>query len=166
MQVKGVETTPLHYKWGGWWSKLNLFDPRVSGDLLAMDLDTSIVGDIAEIAARTEFTLLRDFYHPHKMQSGLMYLPAAARAATWERWHEQMIHVFKGDGQFLHSVWNGIADTWQDALPGQVISYKCHVMRDPRKGRHIGDGTVPKNARIICFHGQPRPWAVAPLKVA
>ena len=163
MKVPGCETTPLHYKWGGWWSKMNLFDPRVPGDLLAMDLDTRIVGDISDIAARTELTLLDDFYRPGRLQSGLMYLPAAARAETWSRFHEQHIHVYPGDGQFLDSVWRGRADTWQDVLPGQVVSYKCHVMRDTKKpGKHIGDGTVPKNARIVCYHGQPRPWT-APL---
>lgn len=165
MVVPGVETTKLHYPWAGWWSKMNLFDPRVKGDLLAMDLDTRLFGSIDEIASRTKMTLLRDFYKPHKLQSGLMYLPEAARAETWERWHEQMIHVFQGDGQFLDSVWRERADTWQDELPGQVVSYKCHVMHDPRKQKvHVGDGTVPTNARVVCWHGKPRPWDVAPLK--
>lgn len=145
---------------------MEIFDPRVPGDFLYLDLDTRVVGDIADIASRKELTLLRDFYRPSKLQSGLMYLPEAARAETWSRWNPQHMRIYRGDGEFLHSIWNGRARTWQDDLPGQVVSYKCHVMRDPsRPGRHTGDGTVPKNARIVAFHGQPRPWAVAPLQV-
>lgn len=165
VEVKGVDRIPLKYPWRGWWSKLELMRPDIEGDLLYMDLDTRIVGDIEEIAARKEITLLRDFYHPEKLQSGLMYLPAAARAETWSRWHPQHMHVFRGDGEFMHFVWAGRARTWQDDLPGQVVSYKVHVMKDPKKPKHIGDGTVPKNARIVCFHGRPRPWAVPPLQV-
>jgi hypothetical protein len=165
VDVPGVERIPLRYPaWKGWWAKMELHRPDIEGDLLAMDLDTRIVGDIADIAARTEITLLRDFYRPRKLQSGLMYLPAAARAETWVRWHERYMHVFqRGDGDFMDHVWAGRARTWQDDLPEQVVSYKCHVMRDTKKpGKHIGDGTVPANARIVCYHGQPRPW-VAPL---
>lgn len=166
MKVRGVDTAPLRYKWGGWWSTMNIFDPRIPGDLLYMDLDTRIVGDISQVAGRSELTLLDDFYRPGLLQFGLMRLPAAARAETWARFHEQHISVFHGPGNFMHSVWNGRADTWQAVLPGQVVSYKCHVMKDPKKSYHVGDGTVPKNARIVCFHGQPRPWAAPPLQVA
>lgn len=167
VDVPGVERIPLRYPtWRGWWAKMELFRPDIEGDLLAMDLDTRIVGDLSDIKARTELTLLRDFYHLRKLQSGLMYLPVAARAETWVRWHDRYMQVFQGDGNFTHHVWNGRARTWQDDLPDQVVSYKVHVMKDPTKSKHIGNGTVPNNARIVCFHGKPRPWAVAPLKVA
>lgn len=161
VDVPGVERVPLRYPWGGWWAKMNIFDPRVPGDFLYMDLDTRICGDITDIASRTEITLLRDFYRPGRLQSGLMFLPEEARRETWSRFHEQHIHIYPGDGQFLDSIWRNRARTWQDDLPGQVVSYKCHVMKDSKKpGKHIGDGTVPKNARIVCFHGRPRPWAL------
>lgn len=146
---------------------MNLFDPRIEGDILYSDLDAAVVGDLTDIATRKNITLLRDFYRPGRLQSGLMYLPAAARAETWSRFHEQHIHIYAGDGQFMDSIWRDRADTWQDELPGQVVSYKCHVMADNKKpGKHIGTGTVPKNARLVCYHGNPRPWAAPPLKVA
>lgn len=167
VEVKGVERVPLRYKWRGWWAKMNLFDPNIEGDLLAMDLDTEIVGELSDIVARREITLIDDFYRPGlRVSSGLMTLPAAARAETWERWHEQMISVFRGDGEFMNWLWYGRAATWPEVLPGQVVSYKCHVMKDPKKSKHVGDGTVPKNARVVCFHGNPRPWTISPLKVA
>jgi hypothetical protein len=159
VDVPGVERIPLRRNWRGWWAKMELFDPEIPGDFLYMDLDTRLVGQIDEIAARTEITLLRDFYRPARLQSGLMYLPEAARRETWASFNEQHMRIYPGDGQFLDSIWRGRARTWQDDLPGQVVSYKCHVMKDAKRpGKHIGDGTVPKNARIVCFHGKPRPF--------
>jgi len=167
VDVPGVERIPLRYPtWRGWWAKMELFRPDIEGDLLAMDLDTRAVGDLSDIKARTELTLVRDFYRPHRVSSGLMYLPAAARADTWVRWHERFMHLFRGDGEFMDHVWRDRCRTWQGDLPDQVVSYKVHVMKDPKKSYHIGNGTVPKNARIVLFHGQPRPWAVPPFKVA
>lgn len=43
------------------------------------------------------------------------------------------------------------ADTWQDCLPGQVCSYKYHVMKKAK---------VPQGARIISCHGFPRPHQI------
>jgi hypothetical protein len=61
-------------------------------------------------------------------------------------------------------VFAGKAARWQDVLPGQVVSYKIHVQLDPKKGKHIGNGLVPAGTRVVCFHGQPRPWAVPELR--
>jgi hypothetical protein len=45
------------------------------------------------------------------------------------------------------------AARWQKTFPDQVISYKVHI-----KTAKGGDRPLPKDARIVCFHGQPRPW--------
>lgn len=42
-------------------------------------------------------------------------------------------------------------DRWQDILPGQLISYKRHVQRND----------AMHNARVIAFHGNPRPHEAA-----
>lgn len=162
VDVPGIERIPLRYPtWTGWWAKMELFRPDIEGDLLYFDLDTRIVGGLSDIAARTEITLIDDFYRPGKrVSSGLMYLPAVARAETWVRWHDRYMHVFRGDGEFMNWLWRGRAKTWPEVLPGQVVSYKCHVMKDPKKAKHVGDGTVPENARVVCFHGKPRPFEI------
>ena len=41
------------------------------------------------------------------------------------------------------------AALWQDILPGQIVSWKA----DCKQG-------VPKEARVVYFHGNPRPWTV------
>lgn len=38
----------------------------------------------------------------------------------------------------------------QDAGVGGILSYKVHV-----RGKHDGP---PPNSRVICFHGEPKPW--------
>lgn len=166
VDVPGVERIPLkHPEYRGWFSKIELMRPDIAGDLLYLDLDTDVLRNLAQIAAVGRLTMLRDFYKLQKLQSGLMFLPEADRKEAWAC--RDRLSSFRGDGEYLHSIWNGKAKTWQDVLPGQVVSYKCHVMRDPRKQNvHVGDGTVPRDARIVCFHGQPRPWGVPPLKVA
>jgi hypothetical protein len=44
-------------------------------------------------------------------------------------------------------------DRWQELVPDQVFSYKAHIR----------DRAVPPSARVVCFHGKPRPWEVEEL---
>jgi hypothetical protein len=162
VDVPGVRTVRSEYNYRGWWSKMELMS-LPEDDFLCFDLDTTIVGDLSDMARRGEFTLLRDFYHPVKLQSGVMYLTPEARAKIWVEWLRMTPPAVRaahtGDGQFINSIFGGKAASWQDVLPGQVVSYKVHVQLDPTKGKHIGNGFIPPGARVICGHGHPRPWA-------
>lgn len=154
---------PLKYGWRSWWSKLELFRPDVAGDLLYIDLDTVIVGDLSELASLGRTTLLSDFYYPERPASGLMYLAESDRAKVWAAWiadpkaamHKCMRH---GDQQFIGEVLHD-AQRFQDVLPGRVVSYKVHVAKGLNK-RSIGNGSVPSGTSVVCFHGRPRPWHV------
>lgn len=157
---------PLEYGWPTWWSKLELFRPDISGDILYLDLDTVICGDLTGIASVGRLTVLRDFYHYFAkgrldgIGSGVMYLPERDRPHIWRRWIEDPSHWMArcgryGDQRFLEEI--GVpdfADRWQDVVPGQVVSYKAHC-------RH----QAPPDARLICYHGKPRPrdtgWSVS-----
>src|SRR5690606_11441757 len=89
--IKGIETVPLEdVDLIGWWSKMELFNPDGplgSEDLFYMDLDTVIVGDlnrlIAAVRGRRNLVMLSDFYHPEHPASGVMYIPARAKARIW-----------------------------------------------------------------------------------
>jgi hypothetical protein len=160
--VVPCERIPLKYDWPGWWSKMELFRPDVPGSFLYIDLDTIPVGDMTAILSVTHLTMLRDFYHPERRASGVMYLPMFARRRVWDAWsscpdEKMKTYQMGGDQLFLASVLGDHAQTWQDVLPGQVVSYKEHVLcnRFPR-GTDL-KGTVPENARLVCFHGKPRP---------
>lgn len=160
---------PLKHGWPGWWSKLELFRPDIEGDLLTLDLDTMIAGDLSDIAGVGKLTVLHDFYAKTlqdgsarlRKNTGVMYLPHADRACIWNEWIKNPeAHMARcgnrGDGMMITELYGDRAQCWQDVLPGQVVSYKCHV-RPSQHARETGDGTVPANARVVCFHGEPRP---------
>lgn len=163
------ERIALKHDWPGWWAKMELYRPDIGGDLLYIDLDTTIVGPLDEIAAAGQLTVLADFYRPELVQSSLMFLPEADRAEIWRAFSSDPArHMAEcatrerwGDQGFLNELWNAGAARWQDVLPGQVVSWKLHVRKAVNPARESGDGTVPQRARIVCFHGAPRPWEVA-----
>lgn len=159
LDFPGPITTPLQFDYPGWWSKMELFSPRILlhgfGGLLYFDLDTVIVGDLTDITNVRKLTLLSDFYRTQHIASGMMFIPQGAeRHALWDKWVERPrdhMRRYRGDQEFMRAVWGESPARWQNVLPGQVISYKAHV----RKA-----GSVPENTRVVCFHGRPRPWAI------
>lgn len=155
----------LKHGWPGWWSKMEMFSPDIRGDILYLDLDTSIVGPLDDIFAVRKLTLLRDFYRPDGLGSGMMFLPEECRDEIWRAWIANPTkymreHKQGGDQAFLERFWLDKADRWQDIAPGQVLSYKVHVRKAVIKGREYGNGTMPESARVVCFHGRPRPWDI------
>ena len=164
IEIRGIRTLPLIYDWPGWWSKMELFRPEISGDILFMDLDTSIVGSFADIASINQLALMRDIYRPEGLQSSIMYIPEAAREEIWAEWIERPQHWMEiyqkgGDQAFLERFWLDRASRWQDLLPGQIISWKSHV-RPAVYGDESGNGSIPADARVVIFHGKPRPWDI------
>lgn len=156
--IPGIFCRVVKHGWPGWWLKMALFDPAIPGDFLFMDLDTVISGSLSDILAVDKLTLLRDFYRDGKklkegLGGGLMYLPNECRAQVWNFWmtnpalHQRMYP--RGDQFLFERFFLNTAQRWQSVLPGQVVSYKVHCQHG-----------VPSDARVICFHGKPRPWEV------
>jgi len=144
---------PLEHNWPGWWSKMELF--KLPGPVLFFDLDTIITGDLSDIARKTEqsdLIMLRDFYRHDGLGSGIM---------GWGKSNIKFYDLFRGnfggwtqklgargDQGFIEEVVNISQTTkWQDIVPEQIVSYKVHVM----------NRFVPTNARVVCFHGIPKP---------
>jgi len=154
VEVDGVPTVRLRRNFPKWWAKMNLFSDCIDGDVLFFDLDTVVLGDINPFNVG-KTTALRDFYRSHLLGSGLMYIAQADKKPIWDAFCKNPeLHMAKharfpliGDQGFL----NGRLDAqrWQDVLPGAVVSYKAHCQ----------DG-VPQRAKVVCFHGKPRPWNV------
>jgi hypothetical protein len=115
-----TETVPLIHGWPGWWAKIELFRPdALSGRVLYLDLDVSVVGDLAPLA---------DF-------------PAKAEVVM----------------RRLHGDQNYITENVPMAarFPRQwCASYRGHCLP-------IGD-RQPPDARVIVFHGKPKPWDLPP----
>lgn len=167
-----AERIPLTHNWPGYWSKMELFRPDLEGDILAIDLDSVIVDEISHFGGLNRLALLQDFYHPARLASGVMFLPALARERIWTHWiaapgpenHILRCQKFdaggiRGDGKFLNDLIGSKCASFQGLFPGQIVSYKAHVKKATGKRHERGDGTLPQGAKIVCFHGQPRPWA-------
>jgi hypothetical protein len=138
-------------EWPGWFCKFEMFRPTVKDDFLYIDLDTIPVGDMSDILAVDQLTMLQDFNVPSLLQTGVMFVPEGERDLIWHEWNKDPEGYMKaagghGDAWFLRMFWSDAA-TWQNVLPGQIVSYKNDV-----RGRG-----VPDDARLVCFHGRPRP---------
>jgi hypothetical protein len=158
VDVPGVKTIPLKEKLPGWWSKLELFSPAIDGDILYMDLDTTVVGDLTPLLNINKTTLLEDFYFKGYAASGLMYIKQADKKAVFDAFMADKENIMlqhklaplHGDQGFLNKVLD--CERWQKVLPGKVVSYKADCQ-----------GGVPADASVVCFHGKPRPWDVPEL---
>jgi hypothetical protein len=158
------ERIRLEHDWPGWWSKIELF--RLPPPVLCFDLDTMIVGDLGGIegcAKATPFIALRDFYREKGLGSGMMSwcigMSGLYDAFAANPHHFMDRHRRGGDQLYIEESVRSVR-LWQDMLPGQVVSYKAHVQKGT-KYRQTGDGTIPANARVVCFHGSPRPRDIA-----
>lgn len=136
----------------GWWNKLALFRHKLfHHPVLYFDLDTVIVGSLDQIAAYSgPFAILRDFYRPDGWQSAVM---------AWNGDHSHLWAKFLaagcpgvegGDQAWIEQQLGFEPDIWQDKLPGQFVSYKVDCFYAP----------PPDVARVVCFHGLPRPHDV------
>lgn len=147
----------LQHGWPGWWSKIEAFN--IKGPVLYMDLDTTVRGDLSPLLAMAEkhdFIALRDFNpNQREMGSGLMAWSGDMSRIYDEFTEDPEGHMARcrtprywGDQGFIEPLTPG-RKYWQDLLPGAVVSYKMHC----RNG-------IPEGARVICYHGKPRPWEV------
>jgi hypothetical protein len=150
---------PLKLGLPKYWSKIELF--RLTGSVLYFDLDTIILGSINSFADEILSCSIKSDSSRH------FYMFKAFR--TGEIW-SSMIMGWDGDFRFLLDEFTDLdmarpGKKWeqryikekliehgvdiqsvQAALSG-TYSYKHHC-----RGR-----IIPLDARVICFHGQPRP---------
>ncbi|AUO43898.1 hypothetical protein C0R78_26040 (plasmid) [Escherichia coli] len=70
-----------------------------------------------------------------------------------------------GSQGFLRKVMGDDTPAFQDLYPGWFVSYKADVVEPGSKyasARYSrGNGALPKDCRIIFFHGKPRPREVS-----
>lgn len=149
LKVLTVETGDLRepMRFHSWFSKLEVFRPenRHFRPCLFIDLDTFVIGSLAPFFKLddTKLWLIRDLFQPEKRSnSGLFIAPEYGISDTiWER--AQSLDMSRGgDGDFLNSFEH---EKLQDYVSG-ILSYKAHQLYEG-----------PKNARIVCFHGRPKP---------
>jgi hypothetical protein len=155
-QVPGIivlgRDRPLHEpgRLRGWWCKLEVFAPW-NADIrpcLFLDLDTFVLGDIRPLLAvdPERLWLIKNFYMPEKSNSGLFVAPD----------NELSDRIFEGSARLdTHSYGRGAGDgDYLAALPHRRLTDQFTDILSYKKDQLYES---PKNARIVCFHGFPKP---------
>ena len=136
----------------GWFSKFEIF--KEVGPVLYLDLDTIVTGDLTPLAESIinegeAFWMLEAFHPLRKWASGIM---------GWTgEWGWLVSHCKRYAGLYRMDQ-DCIAKALQDAsITPRVIGRDFHHIYSYK--HHCQDG-LPDDARIVCFHGKPRPREV------
>lgn len=151
-----IRVIPLPDDLETWWGKLYMFKRGLFEDgsrMLFMDLDTLVIGSLNELVKYDgQFATLRDFFHPQRVGPAIIAWKAGEFSASiWDEWKAagkprnpmgDLWWINELDqGRFIKKI-----DILQDVYPGMFCSFKADCKPYP-----------PKGARIVCFHGQPKP---------
>lgn len=154
-KVPGVDCVVPVERWPGWWLKLALF--RYStGDNLYLDLDSVIVGPLDDLFSE-QLSLPANWAQSGwgGCQSSVMswgldysYLPDMFNVNELEPATPLdcgRYHGMHGDQDFITLHMGNPDGTSVIPMKG-IYSYKYHCQNGP-----------PEDARVICFHGEPKP---------
>lgn len=150
----GIEILELPNNLTGWFNKLYLFKAGLfphNDRILYFDLDTLITGPLDEIVKYDgEFAILRDFYRPKGLQSSVIAWEANTHRNIWEEYEAAGYpDINGGDQAWIECKLLSTPQLWQDLYPKSFVSYKVHCQNGPVKG-----------AKVVVFHGHPRPHEV------
>lgn len=133
-------------------------DSGLRGRVLLLDLDTVITGSIDEIASYDgQFCVLEDLWRPGRAGGGVIAFEAGDPALERMLWRPiardvaPVMAATKGQERFWLRQQLPWVDFWQSLYPGQIADAKpkSKIRRIIRQ--------VPEGARMVCFHGNPRP---------
>jgi hypothetical protein len=161
----GIEVRVMHSpSWLGVLPRLYMYSEEAGlfgRQILALDLDVIIVGDLTDIMSYSGPFCVRSKFAPgqqHKADGDIVGFKACPEIcdALWK--------PFRDNPQYVEEVTGGRERYWYrhvigrkahrwDRLydSGQIVSYKRHVKRT---------GKLPKGARIVSCHGRPRPHEI------
>lgn len=154
--IDGVECIPLQLGLPGWWSKPEIFRADLPFKrVFYLDLSCVVSGLLDEMAMQDDIVITSDWYYGGPSQSVLLYNVGdfsaqweafSADPARWMREGDKMIAPNFGDQILVRDLPVPELNYWQDVLPGHLVSFKVHCQNG-----------IPQNARLIKFHGQPKP---------
>ena len=134
----------------GWWAKISLFEPgRFKGRVLYLDLDVTVVGGLGLIARYpASFVAIRD-YIKLGFNSSVMSWDAGAVDHLYTEFTSDVMDRMHGDQDWITARMSGREAAM---FPRKwCVSYRASV--EPT-------GRVPTGAKIVVFHGSPKPWEV------
>ncbi len=132
----------------GWWVKTGMFNPknRLKGRILYLDLDIIILKDLSPLIEphlkTKDFWIIEDWLEA-TFNSSVMLFSAERCHHLYEAfsWRDQ--GIYQTDQHFLHAK----LDHYQLFDRTKIVSYKHD---------HC-DAAPPDDARIVVFHGYPKP---------
>lgn len=146
----------------GWWGKVRLFDGRANERNLWLDLDVVITGSLDTLVAPLEdgIRIAKNWAQSGwgGCQSSVMYWEGDNGRIISDRFDPAIAHwpprnepgVLWGDQEWITQLRDEERLTVEYFNPVDVISYKYHVR---------GQG-LPPHAKVVVFHGEPKPSAV------
>ncbi len=137
-------------QWPGWWAKIELFKlGRFEGRVLYLDLDVTVTGSLDDLVDMpAPFAIIDEWQRPGRMfNSSVMVWDAGGGEPIYRDFDEGVMERLHGDQAWIHEKMPR-AETFPRAW---CLSYKKHIR--PRL-----DGSLPKDCRVVVYHGQPKPW--------
>ena len=156
LAVIGHDLTLFHVEnFSGWWSKAVIFAPEYKNlrPMLALDLDTIVVRSLDPILELdpSRLWLIRQFLSKtHLAEMGLCTVP---------------------DSEVSDRIWQACVRADKSRQPGEIVRRFPHdFIPDVVDGiysykKHCTVDSYPEDARVICYHGKPKPpdvegWAL------
>lgn len=143
--------------------RLKLFSEEarelVGPRFVSLDLDMVITGDLSPLWDRLEdFVIIKSATPPPRYlyNGSMLMMTAGCRRQIWDEFdpvkspRETLARRFFGSDQAWISMQLGPGEATWDIDEG-VYSFQIHLMR--------AGGKLPKNARIVSFHGAVDPWS-------
>ena len=160
--IEGVECFITPVDWPGWWQKLYLFTASnyYGGFNLYFDLDVVIVGDVTRLVS-APLSMPKNWARSGHGGCQSSVMSWGIDCSTITRLFDPTKLSAPANGNYGYygdkSLW-GDQEFITDVLgePGEVIepmygiySYKYHCLNGP-----------PDDAKVVCFHGSPKPHEV------
>lgn len=153
-EAEGIECRALPAALSGWNNKISLFKAGVfePGErVVYLDLDTLLIGRLDRLLDyQGEFAVLRDFWRADGLGPAVMAWRGGFGEWIWDKYAKAGFPAMeRGDQEWLELVFSEEAycpNILQDLYPGLFCSFKADCAP-----------FAPKDARVVCFHGEPRP---------
>lgn len=160
-EIPGVDCFIPDEQWPGWWSKILLFRYATTGRNLYIDLDCVVTGDLLPLFSDT-FSAPKNWGQSGHdgVQSSVM-----AWSGDWSFIADAFDPSLLRDDPHHPFGRYGDTDYWGDqgfltGLLGNPGAGKIEPMQNVVSYRYHCAAGLPADARIVCFHGKPKPAEV------